>query len=338
MKTGVTIQDIANTLNLSRNTVSKALNGKYVPAKTRNLVINAAIEMGYKGYKLAATAEESLGQKRFLLLSSRLLMNINYYIFVLRGIEESLIDYDTELEQFNVTNTTSFSKFKHYLSNSKVDGIICIEFFEPNYIAELVEFGIPVVFLDFPLSHSSIAGKYDIILPESQNVIKNFCMQLIQNEGCRIFGFVGDYNHCRSFYERFSGMREALFFSQLPFDLSYSILNDNDTPYDTKTLLEELNKLPALPDCFIAANDTIAINLMGALKSLKKHIPKDIKVIGFDNTTESKNANPPLTSVNVNKVALGRRVIALLLNRIANPSQEKQIIYIASKMIIRSTT
>ena len=51
MKKSVTIQDIANALNLSRNTVSKALNGKHVPIKTRNTVINAAVEMGYKSYK-----------------------------------------------------------------------------------------------------------------------------------------------------------------------------------------------------------------------------------------------------------------------------------------------
>ena len=132
MKKNITIEDIANALNMSRNTFSKALNGKHVPPKTRNAVINAAIEMGYKGYKLAASTEGSLGQKRFLILSSRLLMNINYYIYVLRGIEEDLIHYDIELVQFSITNTASFSKLTHYLSDSKVDGIICIEFFEPG--------------------------------------------------------------------------------------------------------------------------------------------------------------------------------------------------------------
>lgn len=338
MKNSVTIQDIANALNLSRNTVSKALNGKHVPAKTRNSVINAAIEMGYKGYKLAASSDASLGQKRVLILSSRLLMNINYYIYVLRSIEESLTNYDIELVQFNITNSASFSKFKRYLSSSKVDGIICIEFFEPDYIAELLELNQALVFLDFPMYNSSLKGKYDIILPESQDVLKNFCMQLIQEENCCSFGFVGDYLHCRSFYERFTGMREALFLSGLPVDLQYSILNDDSTPYEPKELVKAISQLPALPDCFIAANDSIAINLLVALKSLKKHVPKDVKVIGFDNITEAKYSNPPLTSVNVNKTLLGKRIISLLLDRIADPTQTNQIIYITSKVIIRSTT
>lgn len=338
MKNAVTIQDLANALGMSRNTVSKALNGKHVPAKTRNAVINAAIEMGYKGYKLAANSEGSLGQKRFLILSSRLLMKYNYYIHVLRGIEESLTDYDIELVQFSITNPASFSKFKRYLSDYKVDGIICIEFFEPQYIAELLEMGLALVFLDFPLYTAPLKGHYDIILPESCDAVKGLCMQMIQEENCKTFGFVGDYLHCRSFYERFTGMKEALFLSGLPVDLQYSILNDDSMPYEPQQLAEAISQLPSLPDCFIAANDSIAFNILAALKSLKIHVPKDVKVVGFDNIAEAKYASPPLTSFNVNKTALGKRIISILLERIYNPTQANQIIYIASKQVIRSST
>ena len=166
MRKSVSIQDIADTLGMSRNTVSKALNGKHVPVKTRNAVISAAIEMGYKGYKLAATSEGAIGHKRYVILSTRLLMNITFFISVLKGIEESLMDYDIDLVQFSITNSASFAKFKRYLTDAKVDGIICMEFFEPDYIAQLLEQSIPLVFFDFPLLESAPRGSYDIILPE----------------------------------------------------------------------------------------------------------------------------------------------------------------------------
>lgn len=338
MKKTVTVSDIADALNLSRNTVSKALNGKHVPTKTRNMVLHAAIEMGYKGYKLAASSEVSLGQKKFLILSSRLLMNINYYISVLKGIEESLTNYDIELLQFNITNSDSFSKFKRYLENNTVDGIICIEFFESDYIAELLQLEPNVIFLDFPLCNTVLDGKYDVILPESHHEIKNYCMKLIQEENCHTFGFVGDYRHCLSFYERFTGMREALFLSGLPVDLQYCILKEDSSPYDSPTLIQALTELSALPDCFVAANDTIALNLLTALRQLKVSVPEKVKVIGFDNIAEAKRSNPPLTSVNVNKAALGKKIITQLLDRISNPAQASQIIHITSKIIIRSST
>ena len=338
MKNNVTIQDIADALGMSRNTVSKALNGKHVPVKTRNAVISAAVEMGYKGYKLAAASESSLGHKRFIILSTRLLMNITFFISVLRGIEESLMDYDIELVQFSISNKASFTKVKRYLADAKVDGIICMEFFETAYILELLEQGIPLVFLDFPISHSMPRGSYDIILPESQDAVKHFCMHLISNEDCKTFGFVGDHLHCRSFYERFVGMKEALYLSGLPVDLQYSILADDSLPYTPEKLADALDQLSSLPDCFVAANDSIAINLITALKSKKAHIPKDVKVVGFDNNPKAKYVTPLLTSFNVDKVALGKRITTLLLERVANPTQANQIIYIASKVIVRAST
>lgn len=338
MKKTVTIQDIANTLGMSRNTVSKALNGKHVPIKTRNAVIAAAIEMGYKGYKMAAASEGSLGHRRFVILSTRLLMNITFFISVLRGIEESLMDYDIDLVQFSITNPASFTKFKRYLADAKVDGIICMEFFEPAYISELLEQGIPLVFFDFPLLETTPRGGYDIILPESEMAVKRYCMQLIREDDCKTFGFVGDYRHCRSFYERFVGMREALFLSGLPVDLQYSILEDDSVGYTPENLSKLLDQLPGLPDCFVAANDSIAINMMAALKSKKINVPKDVKVVGFDNSPRAKNVNPQLTSFNVDKVALGKKITALLQDRVANPSQANQIIYITSKVIVRGTT
>lgn len=338
MKKAVTIQDIADTLGMSRNTVSKALNGKHVPVKTRNAVISAAIEMGYKGYKLAATSEGSLGHRRFVILSTRLLMNITFFISVLRGIEESLMDYDIDLVQFSITNPASFTKFKRYLADAKVDGIICMEFFEPDYITQLLEQGIPLVFFDFPLLESSPRGGYDIILPESEMAVKRYCMQLIREEGCKTFGFVGDYRHCRSFYERFVGMREALFLSGLPVDLKYSILEDDSIGYTPENLAQMLDQLPELPDCFIAANDSIALNLIAALKSRKVHIPRDVKVVGFDNSPRIKQVTPLLTSFNVDKIALGRKLTTLLLDRVANPTQANQVIHIMSKVIVRGST
>ena len=337
MKNNVTIQDIANALGLSRNTVSKALNGKHVPVKTRNAVISAAIEMGYKGYKLAATSEGSQGHRRFVILSTRLLMNITFFISVLKGIEESLMEYDIDLVQFSITNPASFAKFKRYLSDAKVDGIICMEFFEPDYINQLLEQGIPLIFFDFPLLDSSPRGSYDVILPESEVAVKDYCMQLIREDGCKTFGFVGDYLHCRSFYERFVGMREALFLSGLSVDLQYSILAD-DSMYTPENLSEAIGKLPALPDCFIAANDSIALNLMAALKSRKIHIPKDVKVVGFDNSPKIKQFTPLLTSFNVDKIALGKKLTALLLDRVANPTQANQFIHITTMVVVRAST
>ena len=53
-KEKITIQYIADSLGLSRNTVSKALNNNpAIPDETRNKVIKKAIEMKYKQFTFA---------------------------------------------------------------------------------------------------------------------------------------------------------------------------------------------------------------------------------------------------------------------------------------------
>lgn len=339
MNNSVTVQDIANALGVSRNTVSKALNGRHVPPKTRDAVLNAAIAMGYRGYGLAAgAAPKGDGPTRFVLLSSRHLMNINYYVHVLRGIEESLTGRRIDLIQFCVTSPESFQRFKTYLSQASIQGVLCIEFFEPGYIAELLKCDRPVIFLDFPVVDAEIRGSYDVVLPESRDVITRFCLRLIREQGVRTFGFVGEYRHCLSFSERFAGMREALFLAGLPLDLSRSILDASAIPYDAPALEEALGRLPSLPECFVAANDTIAMALLEALRRRGVRVPGQVRVLGFDNVAESKKTVPPLSTVNVNKTALGKRLTALLLDRVDGQSRANQIIHIASTVITRETT
>lgn len=341
MKQGkITIQDIADALKLSRNTVSKALNGQYVPPKTRNLVLNAAIEMGYKSYQSVASADSVRTHKRIALVTSRFLMNINYYIYVMRGIEAALEDKDIELLQFMVSNDTSFRKLTAYLEESGIDGIICIELFRSEYLSNLIELGYPIISLDSPVALQPVSGRYDLILPGSFEFVRNCCRSLIREKGCKTFGFIGDGFHCRSFYERYIGMREALFWENLPYSPDYGILTDDASfqytnPYALYNVLSERKELP---DCFVCANDTIALALIEALKKMHVKIPKTVKVVGFDNIPESKNGELGLTTFNVDKVALGKRLLSILLERIDNPKEKNRVIYIESKLIVRQTT
>lgn len=341
MKNGkVTIQDIADTLKLSRNTVSKALNGQHVPPKTKNLVLNAAIEMGYKSYKSIASADSVRTHKRIALVTSRFLLNINYYIYIMRGIELTLEDKDIELLQFTVTNATTFRKLTDFLAESKIDGILCIELFKNNYLSDLIALGYPLVSLDFPALNLPINGKFDLVMPESFRCTRAFCMQLIKEKGCTTFGFVGDYLHCHSFYERFLGMREALFMSNIPFEADYGItLSEDDLVYaNPYALYEVISKRQQLPKCFVCANEAIAIALIEALKRLRKRVPKDCLVIGFDNVPESKNNEPALTTFNVDKVALGKRLLSVLLDRIEFPAEKNRTLYVESRLIAHQTT
>ena len=60
MSNRVTIQDIADSLGLSRNTVSKAINNTGILAdSTRQRVLAKAVEMGYKQFSYVQAQTEA---------------------------------------------------------------------------------------------------------------------------------------------------------------------------------------------------------------------------------------------------------------------------------------
>lgn len=337
-KDRITVQDIADALSLSRNTVSKALNNQYVPPRTRERVLSAAIEMGYKSYGTVASTDMDKKHLRIVLITSKHLMTMTFFIQLVRAIALRLDEMDNvELLQFTVSKAFFFDRLVDYLHENAVDGIICIELFGADYVPCLIALGFPTVFFDFPI-YLSVSGNYDVVLPESFSSVKNFCLTLIRERGIRSLGFVGDYTHCISFYERFLAMREALFLAGMEYDTDCSFIEKDSFPYGDPEELARALARTKIPECYICANDTIAVSVIRALKLLRKRVPRDVMVAGFDNLPEAKNCDPALTTFNVDKTGLGRKLLDVLLARIGRPREKSQVIYLQSKQILRQTT
>ena len=147
-------------------------------------------------------------------------------------------------------------------------------------------------------------------------------MRKLISLGASRIGFVGDKVHCDSFYERWIGYWNALQEARLSQDDRFSILAPDDSPYnDTDWLIQQLNRMPGLPDAFVCANGFLAIHLMSALRKMGLSIPRDILVTGFDGTSQSALADPPLTTVQVPSLETGRLAANILLCRITDPDR-----------------
>lgn len=67
-------------------------------------------------------------------------------------------------------------------------------------------------------------------------------------------------------------------------------------------------------------------------------IPGDISLIGFDDLPSRHLSDPPLASVKVSKVRIGRRAIQLLKRRIeSNNTLPCEKVYMGSELIIRNS-
>lgn len=339
MKNNTSIQDIADALGLSRNTVSKAFNNQHLPEKTKIKILNKAIEMGYKNLASVASREAVLNNKNILILTTNDIQNLNFFLAVLRGINSIVNKYELNLFQYRFDTLQKIKDFRSYCSLNKIDGILCIETFENRYINHILSLNIPTVFIDGNLHSLSNVGDYDILLMESINSVSSITSSIIKSTRIQSVGFAGDYTHCISFRERFTGYKEALFDSNIRYDKKYDITEPDEFPYgDVEKLSSLIKNKKSLPECYVCANDFIAISLINALENLGLRVPQDIQVIGFDNTNEAKNFKIPLTTVDTDKELLGKESIATLLNRIKYKENRNRVIYIKTFPIYREST
>ena len=340
MKKVVTIKDIAERLNLSRNTVAKALNGQYVPEKTRELVLNAAREMNYKCMNLSR-AEAGRKRHRILLISGKPLNNINYFIPIIKSIENSCDENIHELFKYTYNaSKTPFKGVADYVNELKADGIVAIECFDKDFISKLLNLGKPVCFNDFSALPIQNENAYDVISANDEQAVCNAVIAMHKKYKITRFCFVGDRRHCLSFNERYSGMLKGVAAVNGAHTKSDDILC-SDASFDygnPEALKTEILKLRYKPECYVCCNDFVARSVCSALKSLGTEVPKDALVTGFDNVAEAVALAPAVTTFSVEKDFLGRETLRTLVHRIENPNIPSRTITVSTALILREST
>ena len=340
MKKAVTIKSIAEQLNLSRNTVAKALNGQYVPEKTREAVLKKAQEMNNKSLNLNHI-EMGNRKYRILLVSGKPLNNINYFIPILKGIENYCFEKNYEFFQYTYNlHRTPFSSFAEYVKELHPNGIVAIECFDKNFIGKLINLGIPICFNDFTAFDVNYNQNYDIISTNDEKSVCDIVKLLCNRYKLTKFTFVGDYRHCLSFHERHMGMIKGIFSSKGEHSRKDDILcSDESFDYgDPDAIKTEILKLKHRPECFICCNDFVARNVCNALKSLNMRVPQDALVVGFDNVSEATAFTPEITTFSVDKEFLGMETLRTLIHRIENPTIPSRMITVSTNLILRSST
>lgn len=340
-KEKVTIQDIANSLNLSRNTVSKALNrNDSIPESTRNRVIKKAVELKYKHF--AFINNESLPTKKtgnIALLTSSMPDSSHFGSKLINGLEKKISSegYNLSIHIIRQAEIDALILPNNFeLKN--VDGIVCIELFNKAYTKLINNLEIPTIFIDCTADIFYPDLNTDILLMENEHSTYSLTKKLI-NSGHTEIGFVGDYKHCKSFNERWIGFNRALIESNLKLDLSFCITEDNKFPYVSPNWINsQLDAIDKLPSAFICANDFVAIALIKALKSKNIKIPEDILITGFDDSPESRIIDPHLTTVHIYSNEMGAIAADLILSRLRNPSKPVQITHVKTKLIFREST
>lgn len=338
----VTIQDVAKELNLSRNTVAKALNNSdSVSYETRYIVIEKAYEMGYsklsplvlKEFKLRNKVDDT---KTIVVLTKREISV--FWNSIIMGISDELNKYGCKL-QFNFISENDEKCLILPLDlQADISGIIILSVFSGEYIEQITKKSVPVVFLDAPSDIQSVTDYGDIVICEGRNSVRHLTSALISN-GLKDIGFIGNTTYCTTIRDRYLGYVQALKEAGLEPDPGVCATYHTEKKfYKLEEVDEAISRFSHIPQGIVCANDDIAQYAIRSLNSRGISVPEDVAIIGYDNVEEMSQIEPFLTTVRVGNQRLGRRLVQQLMWRLQNPTFPKEIIYVGVELIYRQSS
>ena len=336
MNNKVTIYDIAEKLNITAATVSRALNGNpNISEKTRETVLAAAKEMNYKQNKLALALKSGKSNHIGVIVPR---INTNFFGSVIRGIEEELnakgyniiicqSHNDEEMEAKNIET----------LIDSHVDAIFISSSSKSSAsLQKVLDEKIPLIFFD----------RRKIMNNVSSVTIDDFAggymaTKHLIDSGCRkIAHIISGPIELEIFKERHRGYQQALEDHNIDYRKDY-VLRTNSSIEEGKRAVEILFSLNEKPDAIFSASDFVAL---GAIQELQKRgikVPEEVSVIGFANEPFTDFLELSISTIDQFPLEMGRTVARVYLNQEtgdeAGGNVQKKVV-LQPKLIARKST
>ena len=325
-----TIADVAERAGVSTATVSRVVNQTAPVAPATEAQVRTAIAaLSYRPHTaaqvLAGRETNTLG----LLLPA---IGGDFFSLMLRGIEAGasengfgLLIYSTET--INTRETTMCCP----VGEHNTDGLLAFaDSFPDAELVRLHETRFPVVLL-----HRSSPEGLDIpcVTVENKSGAREAVDHLIDVHGCRRIAFLTGPEGHEDSYWREVGYREALAAHGVPFDPTLVAMGgfDDGVAQDAvnQWLLEGVEF-----DAIFTGDDEAAAGALTALNRAGVRVPRDVALVGFDDTYFSRYLNPPLTTVRAPIEQVGQEAVRQLV-KLVRTGRAVPLVLLPTELVVR---
>lgn len=340
-----TLADVATRAGVSSATVSRVLNGNYpVAATTRERVLQAVHELEYvvNGHAraLAASTSDLVG------------ILVNDVADPFFGLMASGIQAETGSNKLAVVCNTGGSPdreliYLKLLQSQRAAGVVltggAVE--DPDHtravtdqLRRMTAAGTRVVLCGRPPLPGLAGGGEDsatTVAFDNHDGAKALTSHLI-SLGHRRIGYLTGPERRTTTRHRLEGHRAALAAHGLDDGADHLTLHgeyDRASGYDATLAL--MRREPGLT-AVLAANDTMALGVCAALRSLGLGIPEDVSVAGFDDLPFSRDVVPALTTVRIPLYEAGARAGRLVMG--TQPPPPDGLSTVRAELLVRAST
>ncbi|MBC6608860.1 LacI family DNA-binding transcriptional regulator [Hymenobacter sp. BT188] len=324
----VTLKRLAQELNLSIATVSRALQDSYeVSLQTKMRVKALAAELNYEPNAYASSLRRNISKTIGVVIPE---VNNTFFSLAINGIEEiarqsgyHVLIYITHDEYEREVAITQ------YLTGGRVDGLLMSVASESREFAHLQKLHVSkpaIVFFDRVCQAIATASvttnDYESGYLATQHLIEAGCRHIayLQVSGTLSIGRL-----------RMQGYQAALRDHDLPYEEALVLSGDGNDECNTERIIKLLRHRPEIDGIF-ASVEHLAISSYYACQTLDRAIPAAIKVVGFSNLGVAALLAPSLTTITQPAYEMGKAAAGILLGAI----EKKRAILSAQSVVLKS--
>jgi len=324
----VTIKDVAREAAVSIATVSRVLNGAdVVRAETARRIRDVAVALRYSPHSGARSLITSKTHTLGVLLPD---LYGEFFSEVIRGIDLAARRSGYHILVSRSCEGRSEIEEAMRAMRGRVDGVLVMS---PDINADSllnVPSNLPVVLL----CSASRGNEVDSVTIQNCRGARAMVAHLVSLGHRRVAiikGAAGNYDAA----ERLRGYRTALREHGITPERSLEHEGGFTEAGGYAATLALLAVTPR-PTAIFAANDSMAIGALSALRESGVGVPHDMAVAGFDDIPQARYMDPPLSSVRVPISDLGGRAVEILLHGIRHKNEhQRQRERVATELVIR---
>ncbi len=330
------LRELADHLGVSTATVSRALNDKPgVSAETRRKVVAAAQEMSYRPNAAArALITATTRTVVFAVHRHHFPLSVDpFYPGIMRGLEETLAaeHYGVLLLTLSDEDLRAGPGTLPVLQEGRADALVAAgPDIPPQFILAAAGRSMPVILVDNALRETAIPT----VTADDPGGCRDATRHLIDIHGHRSIALLRGTPGWVSSDGRADGYCDAMKAAEL----EPRVVSVEDTTIATGAVAL-IEVLEAWPDttAIVAVNDAMAIGAIRQAAKLSRRVPEDLAVVGFDDISWAALSDPPLTTVRVPIVQIGRRAGRVLLDHFEDVITVSSRTTLATELIVRSS-
>lgn len=330
----ISISDVARKANVSISTVSRVINGRnIVNEKTRARVELAIHELGYRPNAFARGLMLNRSDIVGLVLPD---LHGEFYSEIIRGANAAARKLGYNLVVSSASDGADSHSLLHSITQrTLLDGVVVMVAELTDRIQEVLHrLELPVVVLDDEVS----GAPHDSVLIDQRHGALALMRHVVNECGAKRVVFLGGLETNFDTIARFAAYRDVMNEARLaigPNDVLYL-----DYQYETayKLGMECVREWSGSETCVFAANDEMAAGVVAAAMGSGLTLPRDLAIVGFDDTRVARLTHPRLTTVRVPMSEMGAEAIRLLCERIAEPERQPTRIVLRPELVLRESS